>query len=172
MGITDPLEKDALISNYMKYADKAMTMTLSSLGQMRDALVIAAGQANESNKAELNKAISTTDELKKYLFAINNDWLESKINPKESGGTEDTKFWAAIDKGKNELEQGETWGNVWNRIKMQFPSTPDSKIDEALGKSWREGGAYQAFKSQNPSNQNTITKTVTLPDGTTTTYSF
>jgi len=108
MGITDPLEKDALISNYMKYADKAMTMTLSSLGQMRDALVIAAGQANESNKAELNKAISTTDELKKYLFAINNDWLESKINPK----SEDQKWSEPYQLGDATVQKNTITGEI------------------------------------------------------------
>jgi len=58
------------------------------------------------------------------------------------------KFFSAIDKGKTELQQGETWGNVWNRIKAQFPNKSNAEIDNALGVSWKEPGAYQKFKSQ------------------------
>ena len=60
---------------------------------------------------------------------------------------EETKFWAEIDSGKNELQQGETWGNVWNRIKTQFPTVPNNVIDNALGVSWKEPGASEKFKA-------------------------
>ena len=72
--------------------------------------------------------------------------------PKVAGVTtglsdaQDTKFWSRIDAGKNELQQGEPWGNVWNRIKQQFPGVSNAEIDNALGTSWREAGAFEKFK--------------------------
>ena len=60
---------------------------------------------------------------------------------------QETAFWSAIDKAKNELQQGEVWGNVWNRVKNQFPKVDNAQIDNALGTSWREPGAYQKFLS-------------------------
>jgi len=76
----------------------------------------------------------------------------------ETGGI-DSKFWTVIDKMKNELQQGESWGNVWNRVKAQFPEVSDTTIDNALGgkwdatagekgegTGWAQRGAYQAFK--------------------------
>jgi len=57
-------------------------------------------------------------------------------------------FWSQIDSAKNELQQGEPWGNVWNRVKMQFPTVNNSDIDKALGTDWREPGAYQEFKGK------------------------
>ena len=59
---------------------------------------------------------------------------------------DDKDFWTVIDKGKNELQQGESWGNVWNRVKAQFPNKSNAEIDNALGTSWREPGAYEKFK--------------------------
>jgi hypothetical protein len=61
------------------------------------------------------------------------------------GGGLSTKFWSEVDAGKNELQQGEPWSNVWNRIKLQYPDVPDETIDQALGTSWREPGAYQTW---------------------------
>jgi hypothetical protein len=68
--------------------------------------------------------------------------------PGTNNGASDTKFWSAITSGKNELQQGEPWGNVWNRIKQQFPNASDTEIDNALGVSWRLPGAYQSFKDK------------------------
>lgn len=70
------------------------------------------------------------------------------IIPSVTEGSDSSAFWNSINKGVNELQQGEDWGNVWQRIKMQFPSVSDGKIDQALGTSWREGGAYEAYKSK------------------------
>ena len=67
---------------------------------------------------------------------------------KEEEGKTDKDFWSAIDRGKNELQQGESWGNVFNRIKAEFRDAPDSMIDAGLGTSWREEGAYTKFKGQ------------------------
>ena len=73
------------------------------------------------------------------------------------GGTKiNDKFFAIIDKGKNDLQQGETWGNVWNRIKQQFPNKSNAEIDNALGGGikngvpygWARPGAFKEFKQQ------------------------
>lgn len=55
------------------------------------------------------------------------------------------KFWAEVDSAKNELQQGEPWGTVFSRLKLQFPNAPAETIDQALGTQWREPGAYQAW---------------------------
>ncbi len=75
--------------------------------------------------------------------------VEEVVEEKET----EKRFWSAIDRGKNELQQGEPWGNVWNRIKMEFPDVPDDVIDRALGISWREPGAYEKFKKGEPVEQ-------------------
>ncbi len=59
-----------------------------------------------------------------------------------------SNFFKRIDAGKTDLQQGEDWGNVWNRIKNEFPDVPNEVIDENLGTSWREYGAYQEFKAK------------------------
>lgn len=69
----------------------------------------------------------------------------ARKNPATSG---DTKFWSAINNGKSLLMRGESWGNVWNKIKLQFPSASDKVIDEALGVDWKEPGAFEKFKSK------------------------
>jgi hypothetical protein len=83
--------------------------------------------------------------------------------------TQDTKFWALIDKLKKELEAGKPWGEIWNRVKSQFPNVLNATIDEALGGGlktetyideatkqsktrkvgwgWAAGGASQQFKA-------------------------
>lgn len=76
---------------------------------------------------------------------------QMKANYDMSGGgtgLSPSLFWSAINAGKNELQQGEPWGNVWNRIKSQFPNASNQEIDNALGISWRLPGAYQSFKDK------------------------
>jgi len=72
-----------------------------------------------------------------------NGWL-NKQNAKAPLYTE-KDLYSAIDKGKTDLQQGEDWGNVWNRIKQQFPDVSNDIIDNALGVSWKEPNAYQNF---------------------------
>ena len=73
-----------------------------------------------------------------------------------NGPTNDTKFWTEVDGARNELQQGEPWGNVWSRIKQQFPNKTDAEIDNALGTSWRETGAYQEWaKSKKVTTEDT-----------------
>ena len=74
------------------------------------------------------------------------------IIPRADESTGDSGFWTAIKAGVNELQSGENWGQVWNRIKMQFPNVADSEIDNALGTSWKEPAAYEQFKAKTKSN--------------------
>jgi len=74
-----------------------------------------------------------------------------------------SKFWTVTASAKNELQQGEPWRSVWNRVKAQFPNVKDADIDNALGGGtyfegptgktvswgWAKPGAYQEFKNQN-----------------------
>ena len=59
-----------------------------------------------------------------------------------------TRFFGEIDSGVNELQQGREWGEVWDRIKLQFPTVPSNVIDKALGTQWREAGAFQEFQAK------------------------
>lgn len=84
------------------------------------------------------------------VIGIKRDGTTQNLGVFKGAGKEttDTAFWSVVDKGKTELQQGETWGNVFNRVKAQFPSVPDAKIDNALGVSWKEPGAYQKWVAQ------------------------
>lgn len=44
-----------------------------------------------------------------------------------------TQFWSEIDSSIKRLEQGAKWGQVWDRIKQQFPEASNEQIDAALG---------------------------------------
>lgn len=68
----------------------------------------------------------------------------TKSTGNNSGGMS-TKFWEEVDAAKNELQQGEPWGSVYGRLKLQFPDASNETIDQALGTQWREPGAYQAW---------------------------
>lgn len=89
-------------------------------------------------------------DFNKPLDELINDYAKkvSVVEAETTDRTTDTKFWSEIDAGRNELQQGETWGNVWNRIKAQFPNVSDAKIDNALGTTWKEPGAYQKWTAQ------------------------
>jgi len=92
-----------------------------------------------------------------------NKWLDR--NQKGEGTTYTEKdFYSSIDKGKTDLQQGEDWGNVWNRIKMQFPGVSDDIIDNALGISWRDDEAYQKWAQKKKGGESKVE--FTLPDGT------
>ena len=80
-GITDPFTKQSMIQNYMQYADRSMTMSLSSLGQLYDSAVIAARTATEDKKKEYQKVADMYKEAYSATIMANKDWLENKINP-------------------------------------------------------------------------------------------
>ena len=94
------------------------------------------------------------------------------IGNKQSGGSsadsqQEKMFNSAIATGIQQLKQGENWGTVYNRIYSQFAGTVSeaelpilqSVIDQGLGLSWREGGAYEQYAKKQGEN-----KTSSQPD--------
>ena len=82
-------------------------------------------------------------------------------------------FTAATEDGRSELQKGVSWGEVWNRIRSQFPTVSNQQIDTFLGGSgpqagqgpgegregpvgptreatgWAKAGAFEDFKRAN-----------------------
>ena len=69
-----------------------------------------------------------------------------------SGGTSsgpypkgwDTEVKSAIGR----LTNGEPWGTVWTALKTRFPTVTDYQVDVALGTTWREPGAFEAYRKR------------------------
>ena len=66
---------------------------------------------------------------------------------------QEKSFDTAIADGIAQLQRGEDWGTVWNRIYAKFKGIGSDEdliiaIDNALGTSWREGGAYEKYKEK------------------------
>ena len=73
------------------------------------------------------------------------------------GGGMPKAFWTAVSSGVASLKKGEDWGTVWNRVHTQFPDVSSEVLDNALGTTWREQGAYQNFQKSgiDPEKQKT-----------------
>lgn len=72
----------------------------------------------------------------KMLPFINdeNRRLELLKTSASSGGTSiSTKFWSAAEKARSDLQKGESWGTVWDRLHLQYPDVPNEVLDTALG---------------------------------------
>lgn len=87
-----------------------------------------------------------------------------KIGNAQGGGSDSTTekaFNSAIASGISQLKQGEDWGVVYDRILGQFAGTVDpseidllkTAIDQGLGLSWREGGAYENYSKKLSENK-------------------
>lgn len=72
----------------------------------------------------------------------------SSTGSSSASSKEEAAFDSAVQTGISQLQKGESWGTVWNRIKVMFPDVPDILIDYGLGLEWRESGAYEAFKTK------------------------
>ena len=107
-GITDPFTKQSMIQNYMQYADKSMTMSLSSLGQLYDSAVIAARTATEDKKKEYQKVADMYKEAYSATIMASRDWLDSKINPK----SEDQKWSEPYQLGDATVQKNTTTGEI------------------------------------------------------------
>lgn len=94
------------------------------------------------------------------------------IGNKQTGGSssdlaQEKMFNSAIATGIAQLKQGENWGTVYDRILTQFSGTVTEEeipmlkavIDQGLGLSWREGGAYEQYAKKLGEN-----KTSSQPD--------
>jgi len=63
-------------------------------------------------------------------------------------GTYPKGFDSAVKAGITNLQKGEKWGTVFDRIKNQFPDMDDNTIDKALGPEWRTEGAFEEWKAK------------------------
>jgi hypothetical protein len=52
-------------------------------------------------------------------------------------------FMNAAETGLSQLQKGEEWGPVWNRMKLQFPNVANEMIDKALGGSVGSAGYFE-----------------------------
>ena len=129
--------------NYVTAATAAHTQLVNDIKWSMDFYkdVYSAMDSSERQKVQDALQAARDAETKRHNKAME----EAKT---VIGGTNDTKFWSEIDAGKNELQQGATWGEVWNRIKMQFPDVANETIDNALGTYWKTPGAYQNYTAQ------------------------
>lgn len=65
-----------------------------------------------------------------------------------------TAFWADAQKEVAQLQKGEPWGAVWDRLRLKYPTVPGDYIDVALGGSgepgketgWAQPGYYDSWK--------------------------
>jgi len=70
-------------------------------------------------------------------------------------GSSASGFSSALTQGRSDLESGRNWGEVYGRISSAYPNAKPAEIDAGLGTQWREGGAYEAFKSKTSSKTDT-----------------
>lgn len=115
------------------------------------------GIINKMKQDEVKpQVITSTDENGNLTYAVIDQMTGNLISKntlggvgKTSGGAkndkEEARFDAAIEKGIQLLQSGESWGNVWNRIKSMFPDVPNELIDVGLGVTWSKPGAYEDF---------------------------
>ena len=72
-----------------------------------------------------------------------------EISASNSGTTRDDKqqekMISDFEQGRTELQGGVPWGDVWNRMKALYPSLTNDYIDQLLGTSFREPGAFERF---------------------------
>lgn len=115
------------------------------------------GIINTTKQNQQKLQVATDDNGNVTIYDLNTGKVVNTIagidNKKSSSGNtlEDKKaqeFQSVIYKEIEQLQKGENWGTVWNRIKKQFPDAPDDLIDSMLGTQWREGGAYEAYKKK------------------------
>ena len=69
---------------------------------------------------------------------------------------QEAAFDSAVADGIAQLQKGENWGTVWNRIHARFPDVPSILIDSGLGTDWQQGGAYEAYAAKTKSSGQTI----------------
>jgi hypothetical protein len=62
-----------------------------------------------------------------------------------TAATQEKAFDAAISDGISQLQKGESWGTVWQRVHARFPDVPALLIDTGLGTEWQKAGAYESW---------------------------
>ena len=121
-------------------------------------------QQQQANKPNTASSIQTDASGNMYAVTIDTTTgavinkqslgITTKVSGSGSGSSSDAKqeaaFNSAISSGIDQLKSGEDWGTVWNRIYSMFRGViPDAVlqqlIDQGLGTSWREAGAYENY---------------------------
>src|SRR3990167_7095316 len=64
------------------------------------------------------------------------------------GEKADREFDSAIVDGMSQLQLGEEWGPVFNRIKAKYPHRANEEIRTALGPQWEQPGEYERFRAK------------------------
>ncbi len=98
------------------------------------------------------------DQLRMYTDANGGKHYYKMPNKSSSGGTGSTGFNSALNRGRSDLERGYDWGQVWNRIKNQFPDVSNDQIDNGLGLEWKKAGAFERFKNKTNSAKPSLTE--------------
>ncbi|QGH73339.1 MAG: adenosylhomocysteinase [Siphoviridae sp. cttb18] len=152
---------DGLTFNQLDPASQAKIQSLAvKAGIPTQALIKGMEIAkNEKDMNDLNKRLQI--QRQQQIIAEEGTTPFQIQVPNGKGGTTTKNvsvpkaFWGVVDKARNELQQGETWGSVWNRVKAQFPNLDNKAIDTALGggvdaegnpTGWAKPGAFQEFK--------------------------
>ena len=110
---------------------------------------------------EGNRSLQTTTDNagNVTIFDANTGQIVSTIkgigsaNTTTPSSTQEKAFDSAISDGIAQLQKGEDWGTVWDRIWAKFKGTGSDEdlilaIDTGLGTSWRESNAYQKYRSK------------------------
>jgi hypothetical protein len=96
--------------------------------------------------------------------ANGNPKLQLLVKGKTSSGggttTEENKFYSDIASSQENLRQGNTWAQEWNRLFTKYSSGDEAQdnalrslLDDMLDKNtWSKEGAYQNFKKSTQSN--------------------
>lgn len=131
-------------------------------------IAVATGISTSMVKGIINKM--KADAIKPELFTDSETGKVTAIDPstgkvlystqvstpkpdKTTTDKQEAAFDADIKQGIAYLQNGEDWGNVWNRIYTKYKGIGDdadvrAAIDAGLGVGWRESGAYQAYKAK------------------------
>ena len=133
-------------------------------GVYKEAYSFAVDKAKSDYETTYNEKQKVGELMITYNAGINiNDSLETAYQKiaRSGGKTYKTTGWgggannlptgfeAQVQKAVTDLQQGESWGTVFNRMKTFFPTVSDAQIDMALGKDqWSQPGAYEKFKGK------------------------
>ena len=108
----------------------------------------------EAQKEQSMMQIEANKQSALQNFEFEKALIAERAKYDTSGGTlnaagyNEEDFNKATKEGRTELQKGGNWGDVWNRIKYQFPGAPNEAIDIGLGTSFRNAGAYESYRAR------------------------
>lgn len=147
---------NAIMSGNLSYGQLSQDQKLS-INKLELQSGLPVGFVSSLRMSPSDQLLSVNDKTgEALLMDANGNFIvkQTGMTPSPSGTKEDDDykqeqaFNSAVDDGISQLKEGESWGTVWTRIKTEFPEVPDIVIDDALGVSWREGGAYEEYQAR------------------------